>query len=163
MGTILFILAAVVLFCFGFVLLFGAPYVPTLDAQVAAALALSGLRPGQTMLELGCGDGKVLVAAARQGYKAVGYELNPIMAGIAWLRTIRYRGQVRVVCGDFWRVKWPESQAIFVFLLDRFMPRLDKTIEALPYRPLRLVSFAFQIPHKQPAAVENGIYMYEYK
>ena len=77
--TWLIVALAVILLCFSGVLLVGAPYLPTLTPQVAAALELAALRPGETLLELGCGDGKVLIAAAQQGYRAVGYELNPIL------------------------------------------------------------------------------------
>src|SRR5688572_25475247 len=95
--------------CFAGVLLFGAPYLPTLRPQVKAALELAELRKGETLLELGCGDGKVLIAAARQGIKAVGYELNPLLALLAWLRTRRYGGNVKVVWGNFWREDWPPA------------------------------------------------------
>jgi len=131
--------AGLVLFCFSSVLLVGAPYLPTLSPQVQAALALANLRPGQTLLELGCGDGKVLLAAARQGIQVVGYELNPIMALVAWLRTRRYHNLVKVVWGDFWRHPWPEADAIFVFLLTRYMDRLDKKIMQSKHRPVKLV------------------------
>jgi len=153
----------VVMFCFAFVLLFGAPYVPTLDAQMNTALDLLDLEKGHTMLELGCGDGKVLLAAAARGYKAVGYELNPILALIAWLRTWRYRGQVTVVCGNFWARRWPEADGVFVFLLDKFMVRLDMVVTAQQHRPIRLVSFAFQIPGKEPSITKDGIYLYVYE
>ncbi|HSH18794.1 MAG TPA: class I SAM-dependent methyltransferase, partial [Candidatus Saccharimonadales bacterium] len=95
--------------CFGFVLLRGAPYLPTLRKQVDAALDLADLSPGDTLLELGCGDGKVMIAAAQRGLKVVGYELNPILACIAWLRTRRYGKQVQVVWGDFWTKDWPKA------------------------------------------------------
>jgi hypothetical protein len=68
--------ASVVLVCFGLVLIVGAPYLPTLTPQVEAALDMLDLKPGQTMLELGCGDGKVLIAAAKRGWHCVGYELK---------------------------------------------------------------------------------------
>lgn len=154
-------------FCFGFVLLFGAPYLPTLTKQAETALDLAGLQPGQTLLELGCGDGKVLIAAAERGWTVVGYELNPILASIAWIRTRRYGRRVKVICGNFWSVRWPEADAIFVFLLDKYMNRLDKKIVQdiiLPTgRPLKLVSFAFPIPDKQPADMRSGIYLYLYQ
>jgi len=153
----------IVMFCFAFVLLFGAPYVPTLDAQMNAALDLLDLEKGQTMLELGCGDGKVLIAAAARGYKVVGYELNPLLALIAWLRTRRYRGQVKVVWGNFWAQHWPEADGIFVFLLDKFMVKLDMVVTAQPNRPIRLVSFAFQIPGKEPVVTKDGIFLYVYE
>jgi hypothetical protein len=96
----------------------------------------------------------------------VGYELNPLLALIAWLRTWRYRGQVRVVWGDFWTKKWPPHQAIFVFLLDSFMQKLDtKVIQASREsgHSIKLASFAFQIPGRKPKAEKDGLFLYEYK
>jgi SAM-dependent methyltransferase len=148
--------------CFAGVLLFGAPYLPTLRPQMRVALRLAGLEPGQTLLELGCGDGRVLIAAAKQGVNAVGYELNPLLALIAWTRTRRYRGQVRVVWGDFWRADWPPAEAIFTFLLPRYMAKLDKKCSRQAHKPLRLVSFAFPIPDKKPRKSQKGIYVYDY-
>jgi SAM-dependent methyltransferase len=81
---------------FGFVVIFGAPYLPTLKKQTAEALDLLDLKPGQTLLELGCGDGRVVKAAAQRGLKVTGYELNPILVIIAKLNTIKYRGQTKL-------------------------------------------------------------------
>lgn len=153
----------VVLVCFSAVVLFGAPYVPTLKPQVTAALDLAELKPGQTMLELGCGDGKILVAAARQGINIVGYELNPLLVAIAWLRTLRYRRHVRIIWGDFWRKPWPEAEAVFTFLLPKYMEKLDKKLIRYEYKPVKLVSFAFRIPGKRLTAVKNGVYLYTYR
>ena len=149
--------------CFGGVLLVGAPYLPTLEPQVQAALKLADLKAGDTLLELGCGDGKVLIAAAAQGLKIVGYELNPLLAIIAWLRTRRYHGQVRVIWGDFWRRPWPPTEAIFVFLLPKYMDKLDKKIMRYSHKPVKLVSFAFEIPTKTPTRQKTGVYLYIYR
>ncbi len=143
----------------GGVILRGAPYVPTLDAQARAALELLSLKPGQTLLELGSGDGKVLVVAAQAGLNVVGIELNPFLVAVSWLRTWRYRKQVRIIWGDFWRVQWPECDGVFSFLLGRFMPRLDGRMQVVQ-KPL--ASFAFQIPGKKPDQVNQGIYLYHY-
>lgn len=157
------IIIGVIIISFCGVLLFGAPYLPTLKPQIAVALELAGTRPNQTMLELGCGDGRVLLAAAKAGMNAVGYELNPMLAAIAWLRTRRYRRQVRVVWGDFWRAEWPPAEVIFTFLLPRYMTKLHKKILAYDHRPITLISFAFQIPGKHPDTEKSGLYRYRYK
>lgn len=158
----LFIIVGVLLICFAGVLLLGAPYLPTLRPQLKAVLLLADLKPGETLIELGCGDGRVLVAAAKRGYKAVGYELNPLLALLSWARTRRYRGQVRVVWGDFWRAQWPPAAAIFTFLLPRYMKKLDKKCRRYPHRPIRLVSFAFEVPGKKPRRSQNGVHVYDY-
>ncbi|HET7059791.1 MAG TPA: hypothetical protein VFH99_00515 [Candidatus Saccharimonadales bacterium] len=154
--------ALVLLIFFAGVLLFGAPYLPTLKPQVKTALQLADLKPGQTLLELGCGDGRVLLTAAKQDLNVVGYELNPLLALIAWARTRRYRRQVRVVWGDFWRADWPPAAAIFTFLLPRYMAKLDKKCIQYPDKPVKLLSFAFEIPGKQPQHHKNGVYVYDY-
>ena len=155
-------IALVVLGCFSGVLLVGAPYLPTLRPQIKAAFELADLQPGQTMLELGCGDGRILIAAAEQGYQAIGYELNPIMAFIAWLRTRRYRRQIQVVWGDFWTAEWPEAAVIFPFLLDRYMERLDKKCMQYSTKPVKLVSYAFKVPGRRPVRQSKGVYLYRY-
>jgi SAM-dependent methyltransferase len=158
----LVILLGFLIFCFAGVLLFGAPYLPTLKPQISAALDLADLHQGQCLLELGCGDGRVLVAAAKQGLQVVGYELNPLLAFIAWLRTRRYGKQARVICGDFWRIPWPAADAIFVFLLPKYMAKLDKNIVRYKYKPVKLVSFAFKVPDRPIAKELNGVYRYDY-
>jgi SAM-dependent methyltransferase len=148
--------------CFGGVLLFGAPYLPTLGPQVRTALELADLRAGDTLLELGCGDGRVVIAAAKQGINVVGYELNPLLVVLAWLRTRRYRKQVRIIWGDFWREPWPPAEAIFVFLLPKYMSKLNTKVMQYSNKPVKLVSFAFTIPGLEPARQKAGLYLYKY-
>lgn len=156
-------IALLVFVAFAFVLGFGAPYLPTLSPQVNAALKLADLKEGQTLLELGSGDGRVLFAAAEKGYKAIGYELNPLLVIYSKLRARKYRGRVKVRWGNFWTRKWPKADAIFVFLLDNYMTKLDNKITQEYSRPVKLVSFAFTIPEKAPAKELDGVYLYTYK
>lgn len=148
--------------CFCGVILVGAPYLPTLKPQVGYALDLANLKPGQRLIELGCGDGRVLVAAAERGIVCVGYELNPILAITAWLRTRKYGSQVKVVVGNFWRRDWPETDAVFVFLLGRYMKKLNKKCIQYRHKPFKLVSVAFKIPEKKIVREKRGIYLYLY-
>ena len=148
--------------CFASVLLVGAPYLPTLKPQVSAALKLADLQPGQTLLELGCGDGKVVLAAAQQGITVVGYELNPLLALIAWTRTRRYRQLVTITCRNFWHGTFPSADAIFVFLLPKYMSKLDTKVMQDYTSHVKVVSFAFTIPGRKVAQQLNGVYLYTY-
>ncbi|MDB5185397.1 MAG: hypothetical protein JWN38_1205 [Candidatus Saccharibacteria bacterium] len=159
---LLFAVIFVLLLCFGGVLLYGAPYLPTLNKQVQAALELADLKSGETLLELGCGDGKVLIAAAERGWQAVGYELNPLLALVAWMRTRRYGKRVRVVCGNFWSAQWPPSQAVFVFLLPKYMKRLSNKIIQDCDDSVKLVSFAFPVPGAKPVRQLEGVFLYDH-
>jgi hypothetical protein len=91
-----------VVLMFGFVVFFGAPYLPTLKPQIETALDLLDLKPGQTLIEVGSGDGRVLLAAAHRGLHAVGYELNPILVLFSLWHTRKVRKQA--VVSDGWRI-----------------------------------------------------------
>ena len=160
---LLYAVALVVALCFGFVLIFGPPYLPTMRRQVAAAIKLADLKPDQTLLELGSGDGRVLVAAARAGLNAVGYELNPLLFMFSWLRTRRYRKQVRVVLGNFWQLHWPKCDAIYVFLLPRLMTKLERKIKTEQLSSVPVVSFAFKFNNLVPVKDEAGVFLYQLK
>ena len=159
----LFVIAGLTFGCFVAVIFVGAPYLPTLSPQVKVALELSGLKKGDTLIELGSGDGKVLLAAAKKGIKSVGYELNPVLVIISRLRTLKYRSSVRIIWGDFWKKDWPEANAIFTFLLPKYMNKLDTKISGYPHKPTRLVSFAFEIEGKKATTTKNGVFRYDYK
>ncbi len=156
----LLVLVLLCLGAFAAVIFYGAPYLPTLRPQIQAAFALLELKPGQTLLELGCGDGKVLVAAAEAGYKAVGIELNPILALVAWARTRKYKGAVRVLWGNYWRMSWPKADGVFVFLLDSYMPKLDTRMR-LYKKPL--ASVTFRISNHTAYAETAGVFLYIYR
>ncbi len=159
-----FLITFGVVLLFGFVVAFGAPYLPTLKSQADTALDLLDLKPGQTLLELGCGDGRVAKQAAKRGLKVIGYELNPILVLIARIHTFKYRKQVSIKWRNYWSAKWPATDGIFVFLLDRYMKKLDKKIiQEYKGRRVKLVSYTFMIPGKKPAKLANGVYLYRYR
>lgn len=162
LGT-LGILLGIIILCFGFVLVYGPPYLPTLTKQMHVALKLADLQPGQTLLELGCGDGKVLIAAAKQGVLATGYELNPLLVVICKIRCWRYRKLVRVYWANFWTQTFPPTDVIFIFGLPRLMQKLDTKIVEEARKPVKLVSFAFEIPTRIASKQQDGVYRYDYR
>jgi SAM-dependent methyltransferase len=153
--------AIVLILAYGFVLLFGAPYFPSLKPHVKAALDLLDLKEGQVVYDLGCGDGRFLKAAAKSGLKAVGYELNPFMFLYSWVTTRKYGRQVKVRWGNFWKADISAADAVFVFLLDKYMGQLDEKIKDTG-KHIRLASHTFKIPGRQPAAKKYGVFLYKY-
>ena len=86
------------------------------------------------------------------------------------LVTLRYKQQVRIVWGSYWSQKWEDTDGIYVFLLDKFMKKLDKKIiqeisrqrSDTSQKKIKLVSYAFAIPNKKPADQKGPLYLYEY-
>jgi SAM-dependent methyltransferase len=159
----IWIIALIALLAFQFVVLFlGAPYVPTLKSQRKAALDLLDLKKGQTLIDLGCGDGAMLKDAAKRGLNVVGYEINPLLVFISWLRTRRYGKQVKLVQGNFWHKDWPEADAVFVFLTDRYMERLNQEMQKKFNKPVKLITYGFSIPGKKPVTQKAACFLYDY-
>lgn len=158
-------ITGIVIICFGFVVLRGAPYVPTHKKWVDRAIDL--VPAGGTIVDLGCGDGIMLLAAARAGRKALGVELNPILAAIAWLRTMGHHRAIKVRMGDFWRLRLPDdTQAVFVFLAGPFMHKLEAHLQREATRldrDLILVSYGFSLPNLQPESVDGPLLRYRLK
>jgi SAM-dependent methyltransferase len=161
MAILLYILIGVILI-FGFVILFGAPYLPTFKKQIVQAIELLDLKPGQHLIELGCGDGRVLLEAAKRGLKVTGYEINPILVLVCIIKTWKYRNNVKVVWGNFWQKNWPPTDGIFVFLLDKYMNKLNQKIIQTYSKKVNLVSFAFKIPNRPIDDEKNGLFLYRY-
>lgn len=155
-------IAVLVIVAYGWVIMFGAPYVPTLRRQRAAAIKLLDLKPGQHFIDLGCGDGGLLILAAKQGWQAEGYELNPFLALLAWLRTRRYGRQVKIYCRSFWRADLSRADGIFVFLIGHYMKKLDRLINEQPHPKLLVVSNGFEIPGRRTKLQKGALLLYEY-
>ncbi len=161
--TWLFLLVVLLVLIFGFVVFFGAPFLPTLKAKNQDIFELLDLKAGQTLLELGSGDGRILRAAAERDIQAIGYELNPILVLWSRLKNWKYRKLITVHWGNYWRVKIPKTEAIYVFLLEKYMKKLDNKITQEAGKNVKLVSFAFKIPDRKVDRELKGLFLYIYK
>lgn len=156
-------IAGIIVIAFGLVVFFGPPYLPTFRKQIETALGLLDMKEGDTLLDLGSGDGRVLLVAAERGYKAIGIELNPFLVIASYVITWRYRKRVRIIWGSYWGRPWPRADALFTFMLPRYMKRLDERIEKWHPKPIKLASFAFAIPDHEPKDQRDNVFLYEYK
>ncbi|MDK1028166.1 MAG: class I SAM-dependent methyltransferase [Anaerolineae bacterium] len=145
--------------------LYGVPWVPTRDKRIRKALQIAKLKPGETLYDLGAGDGRVLILAAREfGATAVGVEVGPIQCLVGWLR-IWFGGsrqKVRLRCGNFYKANIREADVVFIYLTSAQISRLqDKLAEEM--RPgARIVSIAADFPNWKPNEVdrESLIFLY---
>lgn len=143
----------------------GAPYLPAHKKAIDDALSLVKLSKNGRAIDLGCGDGKFLLAAAKKGYKCTGYEINIILFLIVKYRLLKYKN-AEVKFGNFWNKDFPTgTEVVYVFLLDKFMNKLDKKMQSEAKRlnkDLTLVSYVFKIPSKKPVKKVGGVRVYEY-
>jgi hypothetical protein len=152
----------VVALAFAIAGLLGAPYVPILRRDSQALLKLANLQPGQTLVDLGSGDGRLLRAAAAQGIRGIGYEINPFMVLTSRLVCWRYRRLITIHWANLWHTKLPPADVIYVFLMPRFMTRLNDKLTTELTQPTRVISFAFEMPGRTPTQRNTNTFVYEY-
>jgi len=131
----------------------GALYVSTTRVRVRAFLDAVAMAPGQLLVDLGCGDGRVLREARRRyGVRAVGYELNLLALAKAKLLCLGVAG-VAVRPGNFWRADLSGADVVFCYLFPDVMGRLAEKA-AREMRPgALLVSCNFPLPGWAPERV----------
>lgn len=141
----------------------GAPYVPSSDAKIASMVALAGVRPGERVADFGSGDGRVVMAFARAGAEAHGFEINPILV---WLsrRKIQAAGladRAQIHYQSFWRADAGEFDVVAVFGISHIMRGLEQKLARELKSGARVVSNAFALPSWPAARAENGVYRYD--
>jgi hypothetical protein len=139
---------------------FGAPFLPTRRQRVADAFELLNLKSGQTLLDLGSGDGRILHEAARRGIHAIGYEINPLLAWYSRLLCLRYRRLVQVRNTNYWHEVLPAADGVYIFLAEPYMDRMAAKLSAELPRRVPVVSFAFEFSKLHPRHSERGMHLY---
>lgn len=146
--------------------LYGLPWVPTRDARIRKALQLADLEAGETFYDLGAGNGRVLLIAAREfGAHAVGVEIGPVQCLFVWLR-IWFSGSgqtVRMRCGDFYQADLRDADVVFVYATSTQISRLEEKLARELRRGARVVSISADFPDWHPAVVDREalVFLYE--
>ena len=139
-----------VILSFGLGALFGAPWVPAFRRDFDELFRLAKVGPETNFVDLGCGDGKVMLAAARAGATVTGYEINPLLWVIAWVRLLPYGRRAHVRLGSFWGRQLSQYDVIWLYLIDHHMPRMARTLERKARPDAIVISYMFSFPKIKP-------------
>jgi len=124
---LLFLVITLISFAYAFFRSIG--WIPMWSKDIANVMKLADIKPGENFCDLGCGDGKVALAAAKHGAKAVGYELALLMYIIAKVRSWFSAGDVQIKFRDFWLVDLSDMDIVFFFLIPRIFPKMKEKLE----------------------------------
>ena len=130
------------------------PYVPTPRPVVAAMLDLAGVGPQDYLIDLGSGDGRIAIAAAQRGARALGVDIDPdrvAEAGNA-ARLAQVESRVRFRRQDLFVTPIGEASVVTLYLLPAINLRLRPRLLTELRPGTRIVSHAFTIGDWQPDA-----------
>lgn len=132
---------------------YGLPPISTHPDRIRKALKLANLQPHETLYDLGCGHGQVLVIAAKEfGANAVGIEVGPIQCAVNWINCLRsgVRSKVKVEAGNFFKSNLKEADVVFAYLTSEFGERLEEKLLRELKSGARVVTIAFEFPNWEP-------------
>lgn len=133
----------------------GAPFVPTPMRAVRKMLKTAGVKKGDKVIDIGCGDGRLCYLASKEfGADSVGYELSPVVYFIAKVRQLLWRSKAKIKFGDFRNHDLSEADHIVTYMLpetlEKFIPKFEKDLK----KGAKITSYAFHIGNWMPVYVE---------
>lgn len=135
-----------------------APYVASPSLVVRQMLALSELRPGETVYDLGCGDGRVVIMAAQEfGANAVGVELREDLVKKAHGRVseLGLDGRVKIVQRDLFEVDLRFADVVTLYLTTSANERVRSKLESELRHGTRIVSHDYEVLGWKPLKIDN--------
>ena len=112
------------------------PYFPSTNEAVLGMLKLAGTGPNDVVYDLGCGDGRIVIAAAKEfGARGVGVEIDPAPLRMAVYNAKRagVEDRVRFVRGDLFETDIGDATVVTLFLFEslnrQLLPKLRKDLK----------------------------------
>lgn len=147
-----------------------APYVASPSRVVDMMLDMARLRPGETLYDLGSGDGRILIAAANRQVQAIGIEINPKLVTAATEEIARagVEARAKVILGDALQTDFSSANVVTLYMDTASNAKLRPQLEKYLKPGARVVSYEYEIPGWKPVRVEktdgkqpHPIYLYE--
>jgi len=139
-----------------------APYVAAPEHAVEKILEAANLKPGETLYDLGCGDGRIVIAAAqRYKVKAVGIEISESLAKSV-AEKVKKEGlqkRVTIVHGDFMKTDLSPADVVTLYLATTANDTVRPNLERFLHPHARVVSYDYPVPGWKPVeTMETGGY-----
>ncbi|MCX7779044.1 MAG: 50S ribosomal protein L11 methyltransferase [Patescibacteria group bacterium] len=141
----------------------GVPYVPTPEKRVKKMLELAQLKQGEKLVDLGSGDGRILIEAARIGAEAVGYEIDPLLV-LTSKKLIKKEGlenKIKIYRKSFWQADLKDADVVTFYGITGIMGRMEKKLLRELKPGARVCSYVFAFPRWEPVRYESGIFLYQ--
>ena len=142
---------------------------PTDPVSMRRLLHLSGIQPGETLIDLGCGDGRFVIAAAKEfGARATGVEIDPfrVLYAKVWIWLARLSDRASVIRANMYQVDVSHADVVILFLSATANFRLQTRLREQLKNGARVVSYYHPMWGWQPDLVgeaRDGYPIYVYR
>jgi len=146
------------------------PFVPTPRPIVRRMLEVAGTKPGERLIDLGAGDGRIVIAAAQEfGARALGVELHPDRFALIRNSSVSLKPNLQALRQNFFQTDLSNADIVTMYLLPSVNEALRKKLERELRSGARVVTHDFSMPEWTPSRVEliqgsmgiHAIYLYK--
>ena len=139
----------------------GAGWQPAPRKAIESAFKLARVGKDDIFYDLGAGDGRVIIAAAKAGARAVGIEIDPLRHLICKLR-LAHTKNARAIFGNIYDVPLNDATVVFIYLRDWSTERLKEKFKRELQPGTRIIAYHWPLEDRKPIAQdkENGVYVY---
>ncbi|HJX50850.1 MAG TPA: methyltransferase domain-containing protein [Candidatus Nanoarchaeia archaeon] len=158
------VLAIVLSFFFVFPWFYGAPFEPTDEKKLRKIMKLAKIKRGEKAVDLGSGDGRIVIALAKAGADAHGYEINPFLVLLSRIK-IKKLGlkNAHIHWKSFWGINLRRYDIIIMFQFHTVMNRLKNKLKKEMKNNSRIVSYYWKLPDWKIVKKIENIYLYKKK
>jgi tRNA A58 N-methylase Trm61 len=138
--------------------LFIAPFVATPTPVVRQMLILAELKPGETLYDLGSGDGRAVIMAAKDfGAKSVGVELREdlVKRALSNIHELSLETKAQVFQNDIFKVDLSQADVVFLYLTTSANEKVKPKLETELKSGARIVSHDYEILGWKPSKIDN--------
>jgi len=131
-----------------------APWFPTWSRDIERFLKLAEIKAGQKFYDLGCGDGKLVFAAAGAGAEAIGFEISLLPYLLARSRSF-YVINSKVKFKNFWKEGLSDADIVYLFLTPKVNPRVKEKLEHELKMGAKVIAYTWPIEGWQPTKIDT--------
>jgi len=133
------------------------PFVPTPMPVVQKMVELADLKGKETVYDLGCGDGRILIEAKKHhpGITAIGYELPLGIWLLAKFKVKLSKLPIHIYMRDLWTADLKNADVVFLYLFPQTCAKLDVKLQKELKPGTRVVSHGFPLPNREPTKMER--------
>jgi len=148
---------------FGIPFFTGAPFAPSAKKGVKKMIELAGAKEGDVAVDLGSGDGRIVIALARAGAEAHGYEINRFLAWYSMTK-IRMTGldqKAFIHGGNFFKEDLSKYNVVIIFGIFNIMEKLGEKLKKELKPNAIIICNNFSLPNWEPIKKEGKFYVYK--
>lgn len=138
------------------------PFVPSSDEKTLTMIRMANIRPGEKAIDLGAGEGKLVMAMAAKGADVTGIEIDEERAMTTINKVVEagLQQRVRIINGSFWQHDLSPYDLIVLYGVPSIMERLGQKITNEAKPSVRIISNHFTFPKWKPTKTVNNVYLY---